>query len=39
MSNKKLEEILMYDIIDNFISFVKGYFEEQNKKKRTRYGI
>lgn len=23
----------MYDIIDNFISFVKGYFEEQNKKK------
>ncbi len=23
----------MYDIIDNFISFVKGYFEEQDKKK------
>lgn len=23
----------MYDIIDNFISFVKGYFEEQDNKK------
>nr|WP_314082543.1 RNA-binding domain-containing protein [uncultured Leptotrichia sp.] len=24
----------MYDIIDNFISFVKGYFEEQDKKEQ-----